>query len=483
MKAQLIKSKIMFTALLIFPLVFNSFSQKDTLKVILKEQNDLKNDLNLLMESFEEKRKDDSTYNADSKKADSIQMADLKEVLKKVADDVDTSLVIGEVYLKPLAKKGEVMKFCSDKKCAQPLRTKVTEDECKECSDDEYCDSSQPRKERHIYKKNEIQITITKVRFSFSDGYINSVRVYTADGYIFNNGMAPISLNRINKRSDVLECLDPTHHYVIYLSDIIEYDEGKRFLPSDADIELTLKDTSTMVTKSVGINSIVNLRLFTDALALLDQESNGLAQTELDFSIPIHRRNVANKYFYWFSDVNFKAQFSRLDNDFRYTAVDTSSNMLSRDILHQRRWFNAEIGLPSFKGRLAKRSESTYGLDLIAGLNASNIANNGDSSTFILPYFGFNPKLHLASSSNFGVDIALPFFYEIFPAKQTDSYGDGKWFFNPNLEVYYNTFGDRSSRIFGRIGYTTLTETRGDYFTLQIGYTISLSKKLNKLAK
>lgn len=112
---------------------------------------------------------------------------------------------------------------------------------------------------------------------------------------------------------------------------------------------MTSSDSSKPLTKAVGLNSLVNLRLFTDVLGLLGEESNGLAQTELDFIIPLHRRNVSNHYAYWCSDVRMKSTFSRLDSKYKYTAVDTLTNSLERSILNQRKWFNAEIGLVFLK--------------------------------------------------------------------------------------------------------------------------------------
>jgi hypothetical protein len=425
------------------------------------------------------KNKEDSIQTA---KSDSISDEKLERILEVITNDLDTSIIIGHIFLTNKAKQDSIRVSGS---FIDAFEKSISRERKSEYEDDEdYISFSKiRRKNRHLYKKVNDSVKIKSVKISISNNAINSITIYSTEGHEFRNGFSPINLNRINNGGDILRCRKDRKIYSIDLSDIIQFDETVRYYPEDISFLLTSSDSSKPLTKAVGLNSLVNLRLFTDVLGLLGEESNGLAQTELDFIIPLHRRNVSNHYAYWCSDVRMKSTFSRLDSKYKYTAVDTLTNSLERSILNQRKWFNAEIGLVFFKGDFTKRSENNFSLDLIAGLNLSRIANNGDSMSYILPYFGFSPKLHLASSSNFGIDMYLPIYSELFPAKQTESYGEPRWLFSPNLELYYNTFGDKSSRIFARLGYTTLLQTRGDYFTLQFGYNISISEKIKEKIK
>ncbi|PWH85411.1 hypothetical protein [Brumimicrobium oceani] len=454
------------------------YSQTDTTRIEKLEQKleKLENELSV---QKGDKIKSDSIRLAE---IDSISNEKLGVILKVLKDDLDTSIIIGQIFLTNEAKQDSIR---VSGRYIDAFEKSISRERKREYEDDEnYISFSKiRRKNRHLYKKVNDSVKIETVKISISNNAINSITIYSTEGHEFKNGFSPINLNRINNGGDILRCRKDRVTYSIDLSDIIQFDETVRYFPEDISFLLTSIDSSKPLTKAVGLNSLVNLRLFTDALGLLGEESNGLAQTELDFTIPLHRRNVSNHYAYWFSDVRMKSTFSRLDSKYKYTAVDTLTNSLQRSILNQRKWFNAEIGLVFFKGNFTKRSENYFRLDLVAGLNLSRIANNGDSLNYILPYFGLSPKLHLASSSNFGIDMYLPIYSELFPAKQTESYGEPRWLFSPNFELYYNTFGNKSSRIFARLGYTTLLQTRGDYFTLQFGYNISISEKIKEKLK
>ena len=331
-------------------------------------------------------------------------------------------------------------------------------------------------------KDNELisdGFNIKEVRVEIKNGVIIDVNIYTDDGKYFTNRNAPISFNRINNKKDALYYEINNDIYKIYMNSIFLYKPKRNFLPKDGIFILTDIDSSKVLYKSAGINSLLNVKIYSDILGLIDKESNGLAQTEVFFSIPIHRKNIPNSSIYLFNNFSMKVQLSRLDKKYQTTSVSIIDSSFSRITFNQRKWLNIELQLSLINGHIEKKTANTFSLDFITGLNISNFGDYSDTTNYTLPFIGLNPTINLQSSRNFGVNLSSKIFVEYFPMKQSEKYGNKRIYFAPQIELFFNPYGKIGSKIFSRISYTTLTQTRGDYWSFQFGYNLSFSELIN----
>lgn len=113
-----------------------------------------------------------------------------------------------------------------------------------------------------------------------------------ADNDIFTNQKAPIevSQSRISK-SDMLG--NGQGNY-IDIGEIIKYKSIKPYIPDNDYFTLTAKDSTHDFSKGVGLNTIFDLRLYSDALGVLGGKANGLVQTDAYFKQIFYRSNIFN---------------------------------------------------------------------------------------------------------------------------------------------------------------------------------------------
>jgi len=78
--------------------------------------------------------------------------------------------------------------------------------------------------------------------------------------------------------------------------------------------------------KYSGINTIFDIRMYTDGLALFGGEENGLAQTDFRFKQFIHRSNFFNAPVYGLQYFKVNFNYSKFDSKDEYLNVTTFSN-------------------------------------------------------------------------------------------------------------------------------------------------------------
>ncbi|MFC4875025.1 hypothetical protein [Negadavirga shengliensis] len=103
----------------------------------------------------------------------------------------------------------------------------------------------------------------------------------------------------------------------IQLNQFLYYDNLSRYslIPDDTSFTLTADDTVFTFTK--GANLTVDLRIYTDLMATIFNEPNGLIQTEGDFRVILNTRNVSNTNLVFGNFVRPYFQLTRLDREFQ----------------------------------------------------------------------------------------------------------------------------------------------------------------------
>lgn len=321
-------------------------------------------------------------------------------------------------------------------------------------------------------------ITIKEVVIQIRNGVVNDIQVFANNNQIYTNKAAGITLSGLIENSNKLVTRKGNKTYFIYCQDIMGFKRKDQYFPADDYLELTELNQRKELTKKVGINSLIDARIYSDLLGLLGKESNGLAQTEVNFAFPLHRINLPNTFGYWLGDLSASFQFSRLDEKYQSTNVSLIDSNLSRSELNQRRWLHTEIGLSLFSHTLQKKSSNKVYYNLITGFSLSNVGDFNDTSNVSLPFVGGNIHIKLSVSDNFGMNISLKGYNQYLPSRSDLNYGNSRWVFAPQVEVFFNPYGKPGSKIFGRTGYVGM-EGQDPFWQIQFGYTLSFSELIN----
>jgi hypothetical protein len=328
-------------------------------------------------------------------------------------------------------------------------------------------------------KPTSTKISISKVVIEVREGVIHDIQVFTNDGRIFSNDAAPIELNRLNERCDLLNSsfFDGQNTYRIQTCDFLQFERMGGFTSNDIRIVLTKDDNKRMLTKEVGINSIFNIRLYTDLLGAFGDEPNGLVQTDVDFKTPLLSTNMFNSNTQWLNYFTFRLNLSKLDNDFQYTRIDSTFKRID---FYQHSWLTSEVGFNIISGNLGNKSNNRWAADLVGGVSLSNAIDESDTSTVVLPYVGFNPSLSIRVARNIFISLSSKLIYQYAPEFSDSPYGGRIRIIKPEFELSWNPLGSPGNKIFGRVRYVQQFHDDSPFFQLQLGYNLSLSEIINK---
>jgi hypothetical protein len=327
--------------------------------------------------------------------------------------------------------------------------------------------------------ENSTKIKITKVVIEVRDGVVHDVQVFTDNGRVFSNNLAPIELNRLNERCDLLgsKFFDGQQEFYVQTCDFLNFERMGGFIPNDVRIVLTKEDNKYLFKKEVGINSIFNIRLYSDLLGSLGNKPNGLVQTDVDFRTPLLTTNMWNSNTQLLNYFNFHFNLSRFDNDFQYTTLDSTFKRID---FYQRSWLTTELGFNIISGNLSKKSNNRWAADLVGGVSLSNAVTDQDTTTVLLPYFGLNPNLSMKVARNIFVNISSKLIWQYAPKLKDNAYGSEVRIIRPEFEISWNPLSSPGNKLFGRVRYVQQFNDNNPFFQFQLGYNLSLSEIINK---
>ena len=331
----------------------------------------------------------------------------------------------------------------------------------------------------------DIQIgstVIDSIEVTVTDGFIYDLKIYTPFNGLFSNHQAPIAVTdrRLNGIKSVDHLFNINNENIIF-QEIINFRALKSFAPSDTDFVLKPTNNQINLLRDISLNSIFDIKLYTDALSLIGGEENGLAQTDIRFKQFIHRRNQMNRGIFWFQYFKMGLTSSKFDSKFKYT----DSLSYSRVKFMQRSFVNAEMTFNFLNSWLEKKSSQGWYADIGGGVALGRLSKKNDSitATTNMPYFISEIGINFKKSENIGANISVGFVNGFMP--QND-YTNDEGCLNVlkyNAEFYYNPFNNKSGRIFGKVSYTMSgrkNEQKDNFFQLQLGYAVQLSKLIDK---
>src|SRR5690606_5641743 len=236
---------------------------------------------------------------------------------------------------------------------------------------------------------------IDSVTIAINEGVIEHIRVHTKGGNTFANTKSPIPLLTIEKRfNDKL--INPQDGSFIFLKDAVYFEAKRRFnyFPDNSEISLknTYESDGTITTGSEkleaqnGINSLVNLQVYSDLLAVFGDEANGIIQFEANSKFYLHRSNWRNTYIFFPGDaIEPFFHFSRIDSKFDTISL-ASGQQINRMELFRR--YTYAVGLDVNLFRSDFRPHNTFEIKIGYMYSSSNLNIQGEkiSATLHTPY-------------------------------------------------------------------------------------------------
>ena len=316
-------------------------------------------------------------------------------------------------------------------------------------------------------------VKIEKLIVSIKDGFIVEIQAVTKDA-VFTNGRAPISVSsdRFSK-NDLLVFKKGSQDIYVYSNQIFKYISCKPYVPDDINFEIDSVNNIQKLSKGIGINSVFDVRLFSDALGVFGGKSNGLAQTDINFRQVIHSKNICNSgWFYPLNYLKMNFNISKFDSKLGYS----DSSNLSRSSLIQKNWLSFDVSTNLSKVWFPKKTFNLIYLDFGSGVNISNVAKSADTIQNVSFYFYPELGMDLQFEDNFGCNVSSRFIFNYNPQIEYGDFQKEKLFIRPSATVYWNPKGNKANRIFGRVNYVIApSEKQNSFLQLQFGYSVLFS--------
>lgn len=350
-----------------------------------------------------------------------------------------------------------------------------------------------------LYDKNHNakgRIAIDSIYMSIKDGYINDITIYSKNK-TFTNKKAPIAitnqrfmqidrLHQINDRTSLKKAIvkDENPNYIIFQS-IVELVGYKKFIPeNDNDIRIYRKSKfsqSYKLIKNVGVNTFFDIRLYTDATALLFDQENGLVQIEAKHKANLHRKNIPQCGVAIVQYVKSNFSFSKFDSKDEYV----SDVLYSDTKILQKSYLTADVALNLVNGWLDFKSMSEYYLDFGVGIAGNKFIKATDSLNVTSTNVFLDTGVKLQMSQNMGMNFSAKLIRLFSPATQYQTEHGSPYFdfMKFSLDCHVFSKKNRSTRFFGRINFISPTSSsRKDeqFFQVQIGCSLLLSEILKK---
>lgn len=329
------------------------------------------------------------------------------------------------------------------------------------------------------YDNDEVEkgeVEIETVIFDIKDGLILDMQVVCKQGKIFSNYHAPIPLTRYD-RCNWLSYHDGKDYVYIKTCDFSKIVRRGVSVPDDEIVVLVMNGkTSHTLKRAAGVNQMVDLRIYSDMLATLGEEPNGIAQIEGSTRVFINNRN-------WFRSFTpfrygfFSVQASKLDSRFQTLNIDST---FSRIDIIQRSFVSADIGANVFGFWLQRKSRSWASVNSGAGIHLTRTANENDTTSLTSQYFFMEALFEFKELRNFGIDFGSRMYWQTVPGLETES-GNTQALLRLGATAYWNPIGNPESRIFARVNYyQNLDKGEQPFVQFQVGYSALISSLFSK---
>jgi hypothetical protein len=357
--------------------------------------------------------------------------------------------------------------------------------------------------------KSEGQTNISKVKIDHDNGQLH-ITAY-GDSETFESTW-PISLNTLSTNQKLKLCIqgkneDENEKY-IRVQELLTYDRKKSYIPKSFVDSILIWNDKAGESKTLNfytsgnVDNQVELRIYSDLLALFGDESNGLIQTEINprfrltnkckpntniilfynVSFPVTLRKFDSKYGKFYFNTTTPTTYSRMSyiQEATYTAgLDVNLIKWGNQPFGRGQFFlDFVCGTGGFKTFNVQRSEtldSTGNIIVNTDTTFNKYANYEEYGFSISGFFRATDKVQFAISSAYlwnqvNEDLITNddvFTYFRFVGQLSFSLKDS--------EEYYGT-----PKLFIRAIYNTAHRSDQSFGQLQVGYSTSIQTLFNK---
>lgn len=323
-------------------------------------------------------------------------------------------------------------------------------------------------------------ITIDKIELKVVDGCFYGVKVFI-NGDVYLNPSAPIAVTnrRLNKSVDYLFYSDSNKtkkDSIKFQLLIKENSNFKPYCPQNIDkVIIDKENLSYTLKKDLSLNSLLDVRFMSDALALFSDEANGIVQTEVKSKFILFRGNWANTGLFFANYLNIKANYTKLDSAFK------TINLLeynSAEIL-QKSIFSAEIALNAVRCNFFNfKSPHKFYTDAGFSFSSNEIQNDDIKSTINSYCFFIETGINLKLYDELDLNINNRFIRLMSPETKEYNGSLTENFINFNrmtFDLEYHLNKPKTKKLFLRLNYfrpiNSLSVSDNQFTQIQIGYS------------
>ncbi|RDI06968.1 hypothetical protein [Flavobacterium sp. AG291] len=362
-----------------------------------------------------------------------------------------------------------------------------------------------------------VQTKIKSINFEIDNGFIKDIIVETETGDKFTNSVSISLINFKSRFNDRLFCLNPNKSSrYIRLGDALDYNFviGNNFTPDNITVSLpekkqimltkrnmivdtgdgrqkvkeedisglkAFKDTlvySQEISFDDGITNLVDYRIYSDFLGLIESTTNGIVNFEAKVGIPINPSNFSDTNFYLFKSICPQVRYSRLDAEDRVVAIDSSAlplyDMKNKIELIQKSYLEAGFSLSVLNWN-PKHSVLEFNIPFTTHFYLAEVIPGIKENVTAVSY-GSGVELKVNRSKNFGVNIGgyVNRLRHLYNSKHLTEKIDPFNYFNTSAEVFFYG-GKKMDALFLRFNYTSVFGDSNNFFQFQVGYKSGLN--------
>lgn len=323
---------------------------------------------------------------------------------------------------------------------------------------------------------------IDSISIAINEGVIEHIRVHTKEGDIFTNVSSPIPLLTIEKRFED-KLINPRDGSFIFLKDAVYFEANRRFnyFPENGELKLknTFKEDSTIVTGSKklvaenGINSLVNLQVYSDLLGVFGNEANGIIQFEANSKFYLHRGTYKNSYIFTPGDaIEPFFHFSRIDS--KFDTISITTGQVNRMELFRRYTYAVGLDVNLFRADFRPHNSFEIKAGYMYSSSSLNVEGNKITAGLHTPY----GELVLKSKklNNFAIDIRARYLFQKMNPNEYISNDEWNQLVSFRAGISYFPNKNKTDKIFLRfVNYLNLSDRKEDFSLLQLGFSKTIT--------
>lgn len=313
---------------------------------------------------------------------------------------------------------------------------------------------------------------LARTRVIFTNGTICETRVKDAlPLFRINNFMQKIKLYDL-KFPDTIVC---------NLTEVLTYiDELNKanYLPKDDLILLTPGDPEKKLLIQTDLNSFIDFRIYSDLLALLNKEGNGLVQTEVSSKITVNPRSLS-KNISMFNYVEPWFKLSKFDNKFKQQTVTDTASPYKIDRLKLNQLAYVELG---FRLNIMKLNLFQHCFDILnvgADFKYSDVLFEHTNTLKTINTFGLfaEHRGQILKYKNFGFEYGAQAYVQKIQDASIKNYTSFDVYYIFDFSLFYHPSSNPLDMIFLRFKNIQTGRAEDFYSVLQFGYKSRLSFK------